>query len=540
MSFIPVISTFILSTGYVLLLDYFTTSPRSLQKALVLPIVLLLIGAYWLSKISWKEFLASPEKWIFLFWTAVLVPMLIIATGNLHSPFLILLHLFMIGLSLFFSFLLALAFLGLSFITIFADISFHADFMTIFLQDPGAIILPLLSLISIIPIAYIVSYKYRLKDWLFTKLQTQVVTDEAILESLQELIIVTDPKLHIISVNDAVERALLRSRSEILYKQIFNVFLLKDKNNKLVTKETFFLHGSMALRPKKIADTFMLIATKLQNVTVQVQKIKDLEKNIVQISFIINPVQSLFFTDRTSTTVEKARVKYEALVENLKKQIMKTEFSEIRTQMFLMERVADDIYNAQLLKNMQTNNTNSRIDLAKLCKHLVRIQEDFAKAFHVNITFTLHKFGYKDIAPLIVKNFHVKPEEFTGPFFTVACDVKQIELLVKKLLDMSVLLASTEKNAQVVVSIERGKQNTIIIKIISSCPVLSKETLSNLLVPYYGNLYNKTNLYLGSGLEGFIIKKISDTLPLALDTQYKNGHEPMLIFTLPIKKNFSL
>src|SRR5579859_1905452 len=215
MQFIITILTFILSSLYVLFLDYIASSTRSLQKALILPIVILLFALYRIPKISWKDFLNNHEKWIFLFWGTALVQMLVLATGGLHSPFLILIHLFMIGLCFIFSFWAALFFLVTSFIVIFLDIAFHQNIVSVFLDDPSTLILQVVSLISIIPIAYVVSQKYHVKDWLSSVLRKKVLTDETILESLHELIIVTDSNLRILSVNDAVERTLRQSRSEL-------------------------------------------------------------------------------------------------------------------------------------------------------------------------------------------------------------------------------------------------------------------------------------------------------------------------------------
>src|SRR5476651_104919 len=122
MQLILSILTFTLSSVYVLFLDHISASTRSLEKALILPIVILLFAIFRISRISWKDFLNNSEKWIFLFWGAALVQMLVLATGGLNSPFLILIHLFMIGLCFIFTFPSALIFLISSFAVIFIDI----------------------------------------------------------------------------------------------------------------------------------------------------------------------------------------------------------------------------------------------------------------------------------------------------------------------------------------------------------------------------------------------------------------------------------
>lgn len=528
--------TFTLASIYVLFLDHISASTRSLEKALILPIVILLIAIFRISRISWKDFITNNEKWIFLFWGAALVQMLVLATGGLNSPFLILIHLFMIGLCFIFTFPSALVFLVVSFAVIFVDISFHQSITSLFLENPSSIVLQVVSLISIIPIAYVISQKYHVKDWLASVLRKKVLADEIILESLHELIIVTDSNFRILSVNDAVERTLLQSRSELLYTPIFNALLLKDKHGNLVTKETFFPKGDLSEKPIAITDSFTIFKSSLpqRDVTIQVETITDVETNINQVSFILSSVQQVApVANTTNAMIERARVAYEAMSEDIKKKLSLSQPNEIQTQMILLDKIESDIYNTLLRKGGVIKNATSRIDIAKLCKHVVALEQDFANGFHVGIDFKLTNFDQEDIAPLTVKNFQVTPDELTGPFFTVACDVKNIELVIKKLLDMSVFLASTENNPHITVSIARTEKELITIKINGSCPVIKQEEQSNMFVPYYGVLAEKTNLRLGSGLEGFLVQTISDTLQLPLII---TPHEGTIAFELTFNR----
>src|SRR5579862_9085518 len=105
-----VIITFILSSIYLIFVAYIADSAYSLQKALVLPIIFLAFTLYRLPKILKNEAL-NFEKYVFLFWINTVIQLLIISTGGLQSPFIILILLSMIGMSLFFSFSLAFFFL---------------------------------------------------------------------------------------------------------------------------------------------------------------------------------------------------------------------------------------------------------------------------------------------------------------------------------------------------------------------------------------------------------------------------------------------
>lgn len=541
MQFFASFLTLFLSSGYVLFLDHLALSSRALQRSLVLPVVIVLIIIYRSSVRSWGEFLNHWGKLFFLFWGAVLVQMLVLSTGGLRSPFLILIHLFMILLSFIFSFPVAVIFLVLSFAIILIDISFYQSIHVFLMTDPSLVVLQLASLISIIPVAYIISHQYHVKDVWFTLLHERVKTDEAIMERLPELIIITDADLTILSVNDAVERTLQRSRSELLALPLFDVLLLKDSEGKLVTKNTFFREDKLPLKPIEPEKPFLLMASSStqRHIKLQIQPVKDTGSKISQVSFILSFVsQEEPLKESVAMLLERTRTKYEAIVQDIKRQLQDKNVVGIRSQMLLLEKIENDMYIAGTFNNSkQRNVTKSRFDIAKLCRQVAIAEHDFADAFHTSVTFTIRNFGNTDIAPLTVENYPVKPEQLTGPFFTVFSDVRQMETLIKKLLDRAIFLASGEKEAAVQFTADRATQDLITIKVAGNCPTFRPEQLTDLSLPYYGQLYAITNLHAGSGLEGFLIKTISENLQLPIDVVYKEKPSPHLTVSLLISRN---
>ncbi|HZE87743.1 MAG TPA: PAS domain-containing protein [Methylomirabilota bacterium] len=530
------ILTLFLSSVYVLLLDHIAFSSRSLQKALVAIIITLLFVLYRYARHSWKEISTWYGKMFFVFWGTTLVQLLVIATGGFQSPFLVMIHFFMIGLSFIFSFSLAVFFLFSCLIVLFIDVSFSPNAFALLVNDPGLTLLQFASLLVIIPIAYIISRQYHMKDALAGALRAKIQTTEAIIQSLPELIIVTDEYFKILSTNDATVRTLQRSRSELLDKPLFDILLLKDKNNKLVTSKTFFPNENMTSQPIKNLETFTLITSPVlqRNVTMQAQLMGKTTTNSKQISFIIS------FTTVAENTLpvvfDKARAKYEGLVEDIKQKLALADTKTIKTDMLLLEKIERDTYVLQTLKEILRENNTARIDIAQLCKQTTLLNKEFTNELHVRTQFRLPNFGEKDIAPLTVRNYPVKPEQLTGPFFTASCNVKQIELVIHKLFDMSIFLASREKNATVTISVERKEPESILVIITGSCPQLTEKDLDDLFIPYYGNLENKTDLSLGSGLEGYIVKHMSDTLKIPLTNNYQKIPQPTLTFTLAITK----
>lgn len=529
MGFLSEILIFLFSSTYVILLDDFAFSPRSLQKALAVIVITLLIIIYKYSRNSWKELSTGFGRLFFIFWSTISVQLLVISTGGLQSPFLILIYLFMIGLSFVFSFFLSLLFLFSCLIILFANTSL--------INNPGQVILQIISLIVIIPIAYIISKQYHLKDALMNALNIKIKTTEAILKNLPELIIVTDQNFNILSTNDAAARTLQRSRSELLNKPLFDILLLKDKDNKLVTSKTFFPDGNLA-SPVQIDDVFTLIQSPVsqKNVNIQVQALENPSENLTQIDFIIS-----FGTDKdTSIILDKARTKYDALAENIKQKLTVRNLNDIKTDMLLLQKIESDTYTLHELQNILKEKTTSRIDIAKLGRTIVILNKDFADQLHVNTNFELPDFGEKDIAPLTVQNYHATPEQLTGAFFTAVCDAKKLELITKKLFDISILLASNQKNSHVTLSIKRYQNTALIIKISGNCPNLTDEELRNLFIPYYGKLSAMTNLRLGSGLEGYLVKTIANSLNVHIKIDQIGQPKSNITFTFMINKKNSL
>jgi hypothetical protein len=223
------------------------------------------------------------------------------------------------------------------------------------------------------------------------------------------------------------------------------------------------------------------------------------------------------------------------MTEYIKKELASLNLQEIKMEMIMLQKIENDMYYIHALNEFSSSNT-TKVDAAQMCKQITISQQEFANTLGVPLEFKIVNFGQKDIAPLIVKDFSGNPEEFTGPFFTISCNVNYLELVIKKLLDITLLLSATIKNPRASLTIERGTNNDLIIKAHAQCPDIHEDEIANIFVPYYGNLYKKTYLEAGSGLEGFLLKTASDALEMPLDLKY-DKKASTITFTLIINKN---
>jgi hypothetical protein len=136
---------------------------------------------------------------------------------------------------------------------------------------------------------------------------------------------------------------------------------------------------------------------------------------------------------------------------------------------------------------------------------------------------------------LITPLFTIASEKFTGPFFTAPCEVKYLSITIQKLLELTILLAAKEERPLVQLDVKRQGDNALLIALTATVPQMVLQKQAEMFAMYYGSLANKTSLHGGLGLEGYLAKKILDTLniPMKIITE-ETQHR--MTFQLEIRK----
>lgn len=517
------------ATAYVLLLNYYTESKIVLQKTSTLLIAALLIILVLYPLFIKKLHISFYTKYILLFVSCIFLELIIISTGGVISPLFILIHLFTIAVGFVFGFPIAILYLFIVLFSLFAEIFMAQSYSIYLLEGSPVFILQLASIIPILPITYIISQEYNLKNKLAEKLNIRIKTDEAIFENLKELIIITDHNMMILSVNDIVERILQVSKFDLIGKNIFDALLMSDAYGQLVNRDTFFVHGKREIKKYKNNFTIFKSNNPYRKIQIHIKPTLNIEGNISQYSFI-------FSSDKTSdifTNIEESRAKYEALVEELKIELGKDTLRGLKSKLIILEKIENDMYLMRELEHSLLKENKSRIDLAKLTYETVLHEKEYANALQTTLDFTIHDFGHKDIAPFTVESYPVTPTQLTGPFFTVKCDVKLLEIYLEKIIDLAVITASNIHGGKVHAGIKRKGKSAFEIIVASTCPELDIGLVKdNIFLAYYGKLNSKINLVKGSGLEGFLIKTIKEIMNVPMEISYVDNN---LIFTTIIK-----
>src|SRR3990170_5980708 len=194
---------FFLSSLVSLSLLYYKVSTKNLQQIIVvlLLMIILLLNRVIFSKT--KPVLAKWSRPLILLLIATIIQLIVISTGGFLSPFLILLHLFVLGSSFLLNLPASTSFLILSLIVLTVNIYLNQNLLALFKEDPFSIALYFVSFIVIIPLAQLLNRNYYIKDALSKILSENLhlgqQREESLLKSLNELILVTDKNLKLLS-----------------------------------------------------------------------------------------------------------------------------------------------------------------------------------------------------------------------------------------------------------------------------------------------------------------------------------------------------
>lgn len=466
-----------------------------------------------------------------------MVQLLVLSSGGFRSPFLILIHIYTLGTSFLIGLTASIFFLVSTVLGLTFQIYFDENIKKLFFEDLGTILLYGASFLVIVPILILLSRLYILKDKLLEifrrELNIQKIQNQALLKGTSDMIFVTDADLNIISVNEAAETELSLPESGILQRPLFDILFLRDETGKLASAKNLSIDRVIEEKSTRIIQGFHLL-TKNRGlprlVGVQIRPILSLDGKVDQVMVIVggdtHPKESLH------TILEDARLRHSTMSKELRKLLIIQGLTQLSLRSDLIWKTSQDILLLDELEDHPVQPVQTLSDVAQLCSKHVSNLQDFAKSLGVSLEFHFINFDSKDIESLIPKGFKISPQLLTAPYFTCPIDIKWFDILIDELLNMVILLMAGSQNPKIMFTIETGREWNL-IKIITGFTLLKEGDQTLLFRPYYADLSNRTNLRLGSGLEGLLAKKISDSLNIPLNAELTNGQ---IILTLRLNR----
>lgn len=533
---------FLLSSLISLTLIYYKTSTRSLQQIMItlLVIILLLFNRSISSKI--RPFLFGMDRLVILLLIATIVQLIVISTGGFLSPFLILLHFFIIGTSFLLNIRTSASFLVFSLVVLAANVWLNQNLFLLFKDDPFSIVLYFVSFIVIIPLAQLLSKNYYIKDVLSKILSENLYLgqqrEESIVQNLNELVLVADKDAKILSINQAVEQTVKMSAGQILGSSLFDLLPIKYKGKDKPSAENLSVEQLLADKTTRIIDDFSLNRPGMAPVPVRIQihPVVDLKNEVSQFVFVVKDRRLEHIYPDVHQDLSLAHKKHQAIFEEFIKTIDRTGLGNLKVKAELLRKIEEDLLIAQEIEDHPIKENISFPDVAELCRNSLALKKEFADSLNVATQFSLPVEESAEKSLLSLKDQRVSAQVLRISDFSVPVDPRWLQIILEKLLDLAILLASGQKTASVRILLSRRDVKTINVEIVSSYPAAASNLEGKLLSQYFGSLEKETNLGLGSGLEGLIAQSVADQLKLPL--LVKSGQSPpCLSFILELSKN---
>lgn len=505
--------------------------------------VIMLIALVFLSKkifSSGQTVLTKALRLAGIFLSSFLIQLFVFSTGGFHSPFLILFHFYTLAASFLLSLEAGLAFVTLSVVSLLLASYSNIGSLNIFKDDPGTGIIYMVSFVVIVPLAQLLIRNYQLKDTiskaLARYLQLSESKGESILQNVNELVIVTDKELKIISVNTAFEKMFKIHTIDVRGKDLLEAVPLINSQGETLVKEALsldkvFLNKTTIL----LGDFYLKFPSKKKKVIIQISPILDKEEEVDQIIFVISETR-LSGEIEKHVSLDEALKRHSEVGEVLKKSLLDIKHPELATYAQLFAKQEEDLITLIEIEDHPMKEVDAILDIALICQKKILEKGELAKALNVSLKVDLPKEEVSErIIFDIAKEKEATSSDWSFSHFAVPIDEKWFSIVIQKLLDLAILLSSSYPKAGVVLSLLRDEIG-VEVKIKANFPKISDQKLEELFIKYYGSLGQSTNLKLGSGLEGFIAKVISDELNIVLGVE-SSDDPPQLIFTLKLAKN---
>ncbi|MBI2021424.1 hypothetical protein HYS93_00905 [Candidatus Daviesbacteria bacterium] len=522
---------------------YYRLPVTAIQQAVI---VLLLILLFFLNKFVFKKVSIISSGFYragFLFISSLFVQFLILSSGGFYSPFFILIHLFTLGASFLLSRLPALTFLISALITVGVYTWFNPAVKSMLLLDPGPVLLYVSSLVVIIPLVIYLSRYYHLKDKLLKIISQEMriskLQQQSLLRGVSEFVLVTDQNLKVVSVGEAVERSLDVLSSEIVGKNLLEVIHIQDESTLPVSISSLSIDRVLIEKTSRIIKGYYVQlrpGAKASKVSIQIRPIADEQGIVTHLIFVISPDQAIV-EEQQHSKLEQVLMRHTAMTDNIKKELSSLNLPLLQTELEFLTKTEQDLFTSFELEDHPIKEVKTMTDTAYICQQIINLKQSLAKSIGVRLKLTLPKEEVFEIETLKMPlTEHTKKELDQNSAFSAAVDIRWFSILISKLVDLAILLSSEKNDSVAELSLAKVNPQTVDITISANCTPLPADGIQQIFTEYYGDLSNRSNLRLGSGLEGYMAKVISEQLEVPL-TAENTLNPPGLLFRLRINRN---
>ncbi|OGE10119.1 hypothetical protein A3A60_00430 [Candidatus Curtissbacteria bacterium RIFCSPLOWO2_01_FULL_42_26] len=500
----------ILGFGAILILHKAISLTTIMQIFSILAILIIASSKFVLPHIK------NPAKTIVIFVALApavfLINLLILTTNLIFSPFIILTHFFAIGTAFLISPQIAVTYIASTLIILVIQLATSQALVPLVSNSPLLALLYLISYAGLVPFLFILAKQYKFKEeWaqiLEKQIATSQVQEEQLLRNIDEAVVVIDPTFSILYINQKA-RELFRFGSEVLRKDFYKVFSLKDTDGRDLY--------SYSLPFDEI------IKSKLPQILKDLQ-IAGLDKKFIKVGLRIIPAITaegplgliLVIYDKTSkalevkkqqNTIDAALSKFIFFLENQKNSIesLKTasDTARLLAQNERLTHLAEDFVYALRLQSGEIGSLSNLVDLGLVLQSVIDFQRKKAQTFSVILEIPTAQSQYRPIMPKTKITIATKHKIF--PEVYVIGNEVWIKDSVERILELAFRVSV--KKSIVILSLEvEGDLAKIVIKCFRT--MVSEGQAAALFEEFSPQLSNLTQLSWTTGLEGYIARSL--------------------------------
>lgn len=529
------LSATLITTGLMILNNYY-----NIYQPLI-PVILA-INIIAVSRInSGKNYVKNFPKLTLLLTSSILVQLIIVSSGGFYSPLLILLHLFTIGAIYIINSSSPVFFLLFSFLMLIFQIWYDPNLSQFFSSDPWTTVIYGLSIIIVIPLALFLSRNNSSKNSLTEFLKDYIYTSESrqksILTALNNMVIVTDKNLSILTVNNSLERLLRLPVSQMLNKPLFEIIKLKSDTGETIIPQMLPIEETLRDKATHFVDGYSLeVKTQAipKPVSIQIKPVIDSRGEVIQIIFVFNdPSSKIGFN--THPSIKQAVKKRDYLLSLITSAKLTLPPQSTQLLVLAITHIEEDILTVQEMEDHPMQEVIVFEDLVVLITKILEAKKHFYGLLGVNPMLDYEDENRSETAFLNMSNSDSK--QGTSPLskYSAPIDGYLLKIIIEKLIDLGVFVTASfpDKNMNVKLRLA-DSDKTIILDFIFPSGIIKTTDINSLFSTDYPGLKLPT-LKDSSGLEGYIASKISKALLVAL-VPTLNPYTKTITISLAISK----
>lgn len=485
--------------------------------------ILLVLDILIVSRINTKKgYVKTIPKLLVLVISSILVQIIIISSGGFYSPLLILLHIFTIGAIFVLNSSSPISFLIFSLGVLIFHIWYDANLSQFFRDDPWSTVIYGLSIVIVIPLALFLSHSNSVKNKFTSFLKDYIYMSESrqksIMTALSNLVIVTDKNLSIVSVNTALERLLRLSASQVLNKPLFEIVKLRDSEGNPVTPEMLPINQSLSDKATHFAESYAL-ETKIQTlpkpVTIQIKPVTNTQGQVTQVIFVFtDPTVKIGFN--THPTIEQAVKRHDYLLSLITDPKSNLSASAIQLLILEIAHIEEDVLTVQEMEDHPLQEVIGFEDMVAFISKIIESKKHFFTLLGALPQLNFEDDTKSEAAFLSIKSSDLNQGTSALSKYSAPIDGYLVKIILEKLIDIGAFITSSQPREKMTIDLKLvDMDKTVLVNINIPSGDMKATDLPNLFIKDYPGLKFPT-LKDSSGLEGYIVSKISKTIQLEL------------------------